>query len=125
MAKSNDLSAKLARIDELLRTLDPATSKRLRPGATPAKLAKLAKRVPVSDELATFFRWHDGQTQPAQLHAADNRTPLSVDEAIDAWTFLGDPAEDVRQPWSKAWLPLMTNGAGDYLCIDTGAKGRG
>jgi ABC-type thiamine transport system substrate-binding protein len=50
---------------------------------------------------------------------------MSVDEAIDTWRMLCDPKEDVKKPWSNAWLPVFTNGAGDYVCFVTSGKGAG
>jgi cell wall assembly regulator SMI1 len=125
MAKPPELAATLARIDELLAKVDPDALQTLRPGAKPAQLAKLAKSLAVPDDVLAFFRWHDGQTKPARLQPDDNRTPLSIDRALSAWKFLGDPDEEIKQPWSKTWLPLLTNGAGDYLCVETAARGAG
>jgi hypothetical protein len=43
---------------------------------------------------------------------------LSIKEAIETWRFLGDPDEEILQPWRATWLPLFANGAGDHLCVD-------
>src|SRR5437870_5083314 len=119
------LAAKLARIDELLKTVNAEAAKSLAKPATAAKLAKLAKVVPVPDDVLALFRWHDGQKKQVNLHPEDNRCLLSVDDALDAWKFLGDPEEEICQPWSKTWLPLLGNGAGDYVCVETAKKGAG
>jgi cell wall assembly regulator SMI1 len=124
-----ELGLELANIDVALDRVNPDARDALRAGASDATLAKLVKNVfggkPVPEDLATFFRWHDGQSIAVALHADDNRTPMSVDEAIDAWRMLCDPKEDVRKPWSNAWLPVLTNGAGDYVCFVTSGKGAG
>jgi cell wall assembly regulator SMI1 len=128
-APTDRLGRKLARIDALLEKANPYALDAMKQGASAAALAKLAKTVfggtSLPGEVAAFFRWHDGQSEVASLHPGDNRTPLSVAEAIEAWTFLGDPQEEVQQPWSTTWLPLFTNGAGDYLCVETAGEGAG
>jgi cell wall assembly regulator SMI1 len=115
------LAKKLEAIDALLAEVRPATAKAMRPGASDAALAALAKAIGAAvlpDDVAAFFRWHDGQATPRSLREDDNRTPMSVDDALDAWSFLSDPTEDVLQPWKKTWLPVLENGAGDHLCFD-------
>jgi cell wall assembly regulator SMI1 len=126
---SNDLTATLARLDALLAAVNPDARKSLNAGASAARVAKLSKAVfhgkPVPREVAALFAWHDGQSKPKAIHPDDNRTLLSIDAAIDAWKFLSDPKEDVLQPWSKTWLPIFENGAGDYVCVETAGKKAG
>jgi cell wall assembly regulator SMI1 len=123
--KTNPLSSTLAKIDDALARTAPDVHKTLKKGARPAKLSLLRKAMSVPDDAVDLFAWHDGQRGARQLHPEDNRTLLSVDEALDAWRFLCDPANEIMKPWSKTWLPLLTNGAGDYVCIETGTKRRG
>ncbi len=125
MAKTKGLPATLARIDALLTVVSPNNGATLSPPAKDASITRLKKALPVPDEVVTLFHWHDGQKKPAQLHPEDNRVLLSVAGALDAWKFLGDPSEEILQPWSKSWLPLLSNGAGDYVCVETAGKKRG
>ncbi len=125
---AGELGRRLARIDELLDKVSPDALDAMRAGATDVALKRLSKALggkPLPEPIATFFRWHDGQSTPVSLHAGDNRTPMSIAESLDAWRFLGDPDEEILQPWSKTWLPLFTNGAGDYLCVITSGKDAG
>ena len=119
------IEAKLARVDALLALANPEAAKTMAKGASPAAIDRLRKVLPVPDEALALFAWHDGQSQPLQMHPEDNRVLLSVDEACDAWKFLCDAKEEVRQPWSRSWLPIFSNGAGDYVCIETAKKGAG
>jgi hypothetical protein len=117
---SGGLADKLAQVDTLLTEKNPAAKAALKPGASDASLAKLAKTIgaAVPEDLAAFFRWHDGESRVASLQAGDNRTPMSIAGAIDAWMFLSDPSEDILQPWKRTWVPIFENGAGDHLCFD-------
>jgi nitrous oxidase accessory protein NosD/cell wall assembly regulator SMI1 len=129
LARPAGLAAKLARIDELLAATSAETAGTMKGGASSASLATLSTAVfeggPLRDDVAAFFQWHDGQSKVASVHPDDNRTPMSIDEAVEAWTFLCDPTEEVQQPWSATWLPLLTNGAGDYLCVETAGDDAG
>jgi len=123
------LSAKLASIDALLAKVNADAHRAMSKGASDASLKKLAKRIfggrPLPEDVEAFFRWHDGQQKVASLSDDDHRTPMSISDAIEAWEFLSDPTEEVKQPWSKTWLPLFTNGAGDFLVYETSGKKAG
>ncbi len=56
-----------------------------------------------------------------RLQGAD----VQITEVIDAWKFMNKPSSEVQKPWSKTWLPLFTNGAGDYLCLEPAGKHAG
>lgn len=123
MAK--DLAKALAAIDPLL---DDHTRGLLRPPATAASLNKLRKVVlggkPLPSDLETFFSWHDGQRAVAHIHPDDNRSLMTVGEIIDAWKFLTSPKEEV-EGFEKSWVPLLSNGAGDHVCLETSGKRAG
>ena len=113
------LEADLRNIDKQISAKAPKVAAGLRPGAQENGLALLrdtffdGKDLP--EDLAIFFRWHDGQTGYQSLSPLDNRMLMSIDDAIDTWTFLSNPREDIRQPWDKVWIPILANGAGDYV----------
>ncbi len=119
-----ELAARLARLTPLLKEGSEA---RLSKGATDAALAKLSKGIfgggAVPDDLVAWFRWHDGQTNHSGFSPLDHRTLLSIDEALKAWKDLSG-CEDV-EGWSQSWLPLLENGAGDYLVYETKGPRKG
>ena len=124
-ATSDALSAKLARIDVLLKDDNPEALAVLKPGASDAALKALADAFgggELPPDLVAFFRWHDGQSKVESLSQDDNRTPMSAAEALDAWKFLSNPKADLEQPYTKTWLPIFTNGAGDYLVFESSGK---
>lgn len=116
------LSDILTAIDTLLAEKFPDLARSLQPGAKDEPLVTLretcfeGKALP--HDLETFYRWHDGQHGYQALHPYDNRTLLSIQEALEAWRFLNDPKEDILQPMMKTWLPLFYNGSGDYVVYD-------
>lgn len=95
--------------------------------------ARLGRTLPAS--LRTLYGIADGQTEgSATLLDAFSWMPL--DEVLDRSEFLNDFFPDGRNEedpdhapmdvapgikpswWWPHWLPIMTNGAGDYLCLD-------
>jgi cell wall assembly regulator SMI1 len=119
----------LRNIDRRILAKAPKVAAGLRPGAQDDELALLktaffdGKDLP--RDLETFFRWHDGQTGYESLSPLDNRMLMSIAEVIDTWEFLSNPQEDVQQPWDKGWIPLLANGAGDYVVYVAGGEREG
>lgn len=114
--KTTDLGGALTRLDAAVKAGDAAVAKSLQAGATAAALAKLAKIAgPIPPELASWFRWHDGQKGTRAIGPSETDQLLSTKGAADAWTFL---AEEANAPWKATWLPLTTNGGGDHLVYD-------
>ncbi|CAJ1314890.1 SMI1/KNR4 family protein [Paenibacillus nuruki] len=102
-------------------------------GATGEDFATLERTlgVQVPAQLQSFYRIHNGQQEnKANTCFLRNLTLSSITEIIENWTFLQeefDP-EDLEvdaQPgvkpfaWNAKWIPIASNGGGDYLCIDT------
>ncbi len=73
----------------------------------------------VPQDLETLYKWHNGQTGYYSLNQEDNRTLLSISEVIEAWKFMNDPMEEILEPWSKSWIPILDNGAGDYIVYES------
>lgn len=118
---TNDLGALLRRVDGLLTDWDPARRRALGKPATAAALRVLGDRPPV--ELTTWFGWHDGQKGARALTPMDNTTLVSLrDAARIARELEADPEVE---GWRASWLPLLENGAGDYLCFERSGRSRG
>ncbi len=73
----------------------------------------------VPQDLLTLYKWHNGQNGHYSLNQEDNKTLLSISEVIETWEFLNDPMEDILEPWSKSWIPILYNGAGDYVVYES------
>jgi cell wall assembly regulator SMI1 len=110
----------LAQLDDLLRTKNPTLSRALASGASVTNISKVEKAIgaKLPAEVASWWRWHNGTSDSTSFGPDANWYAISVDEAVDSWKFLGDPTEEIQQPWKKTWLPLFANGAGDYICVD-------
>jgi predicted DNA-binding WGR domain protein/cell wall assembly regulator SMI1 len=113
------LTSALQKVDAAMSKADRPGHAKLRAGATEADLAGLAKHVfggaSLPADLRIWFGWHDGQEGTTGIVPDQNRTLLSVQQAMEAWKFLGAESE---LPWKPSWLPLMENGAGDYVVYD-------
>ena len=116
----------LEQIDKELNSNFKEVFKSLQPGASEDQLQKLSNLFPnheLPDEITTLYKWHNGQVGYFSLNQNDNRTFAPVDEVIDTWVFLNDPMEDILEPISKSWVPILYNGAGDYIMyISEGAN---
>ncbi|MEW4369685.1 SMI1/KNR4 family protein [Paenibacillus kandeliae] len=105
----------------------------LRQGATFEQFVQLEQTLAVSlpEPMKQLYSIHDGQEETLDINILlRNLTFLSVQRIIETWQFLQeefDPdgwepdAGDGVKPflWNPRWIPFATNGAGDYVCIDT------
>lgn len=102
-------------------------------GATEEDFTTLERTlgVQIPEQLRSFYQIHNGQQEQIETTCfLRNLTLSSISEIIENWTFLQeefDP-EDIEvdaqpgvQPfaWNAKWIPIASNGGGDYLCIDT------
>lgn len=116
------LEALLASIHARLAALPPGESTpSLRPPAAVEarfRLAELACGMDTLPEaLDVWFAAHDGQDPLG--HGMDPDSPavtwMKIEDVLEAWRFLNDENEEILKPYSKDWLPIATNGGGDYL----------
>lgn len=122
-------------LDQYLRKTDHEMYKALKPGASAAQLEELSKAVfkggPVPPSLYEWFSWHNGQRDGEELFPDRTFILMSLKEAISTWKGMrGMRANPNIEPWQAArwdddWLPIMTNGGGDYMSFDTGPEKHG
>lgn len=116
---------------DLLRRLEACLAKNradvhrsLRAGAPEEALAAFARETGAPSDLVELYRWHDGQADGAPFVFEQDRF-LPLEEALRE-------RERNRQRlysgetygangWHESWLPLMSNGAGDCVCVDLDA----
>jgi cell wall assembly regulator SMI1 len=113
------------RIERWLEAQEEGLSARLVPGATVEALAateqKLGVRLP-EDVRESYLR-HDGEQESLGLFLGWKQ--MSLREVLKEWAFerWEERAPRSRGPvkaqsWSPRWIPVLANGAGDFLCVD-------
>lgn len=121
MTADTDLISELARFGRTLENYAPVTAASLGNPAQARVLDDLGQALgldAVPNDLRTLFGWHNGQV-PNAPPIEGNRVLLSVEAAVEAWRFLNDPQEDHPNPVDRNWLPILYNGAGDYVVFET------
>lgn len=133
------------RIEKYARKVDPGIKKVLNKGASAHDIAAIeqASGIQLVGDFRASWAIHDGQLggelipedwfdQPYELLPAESiitewKTWKSL---IDTGEFRNDestPDDGIRADWyHPAWIPIASNGGGDFLCLDFApvAKGR-
>ncbi|WP_017812332.1 SMI1/KNR4 family protein [Paenibacillus shenyangensis] len=105
----------------------------LLPGVEGQDWSRLAESIKaeIPAELKAFYQVYGGQRDEIGVTPlVRNLTLLSLDSILEQWQFLNEEVDQDEMEvdngpgikptlWSPAWIPLATNGAGDYLCLDT------
>jgi cell wall assembly regulator SMI1 len=115
----------LQRLDRWLATHRPQFHSQLRPGIDSEALAKLTKklRFPLPENLRALLEWHDGSKAAGENFLWNYRL-LSANEIAEATSMFrghlkAGEFEDKVDWWVDGWIPLLGNGADDYICLDT------
>lgn len=120
-APADPFVTSLARLEHAIGAAELAVARSLRKPAPAAKRKQLAKLVgALPAEVDAWLAWHDGQGRGPAFGPSENDRLLSADEIAAAWSSL---EEEGHPPWKSSWLPLATNGAGDYLVLDRATGG--
>src|SRR5262249_32674382 len=108
----------LTRLDKWLAKHRPRFRKALRPGATPAQLAALAKSLgrPVHPALAELLAWHNGQGEDYAGYFEDHRLLMSTDTIAAAKADLD--ANALEHGWNKDWVPFLDDDGGNFVVLD-------
>jgi cell wall assembly regulator SMI1 len=118
----------LENIDKSLEKNFKDVFESLRSGATDEEIELLKKcftdqKIP--EEIISLYKWHNGQDGSFSLNQNDNRSFLPISEVIDSWEFLNDTLEEIQEPILKSWLPILYNGAGDYIMYEIEGHNKG
>jgi predicted DNA-binding WGR domain protein/cell wall assembly regulator SMI1 len=121
---SAGVKGQLAKLSTLWAEKRPGFEKRLRPGASPTKLAKFQKALglKVPREFLAFYAWHDGakdyQTDRLETDGWLSLSALlEFKEMLDTMGF-EDESTYPKYSWSPAWVPFLM-ADGDSVCVDT------
>lgn len=113
----NDLADALAHIERLASLPSRGEPRPVDEAALRAVAEELA--VALSPDVAELFRWRARHDEVGRLHADWDVELMELSHALETRRFLLDEAEG----FDATWLPVLDNGAGDYLCVslDDGA----
>lgn len=113
----------LSQLDHLLRERRPDYHAALQAPASEAEIDAL--RGLVDDEqpeaLLQLYRWKNGQPRHNYESLHDNWMFMPIDDIVEAKNILdGMIGADFDDPehWRREWLPFLSNGGGDHLCLD-------
>jgi cell wall assembly regulator SMI1 len=115
----------IERIDVWLRANRPAYHAKLQPGATDEQLSDFGHELQVilPEGFKDFYRWRNGQGTDCYEAFCNNAMFVSMEDAMDTRNMLKGLLEagEFKQAnwWNPGWIPLLDNGGGDHLCVDT------
>ena len=116
-----DVESSWKRIDKWLKANAPDMLAALAPGASDAQIADVEQKLKVTfpEDVRASWRVHDGGEDIGLLPSSEAGdmaySLLSLKEmardfkSMRAWRDMG---------WENGWLPIATNGGGDYQCVD-------
>ncbi|MBC8288946.1 MAG: SMI1/KNR4 family protein [Planctomycetes bacterium] len=129
------------RIEAWLNSNAPDAAKRLHPGASDEQIAALDATLAVAlpDDLKESLRIHNGAEELGVFPSSDTSgldlmafSPLTAEEIANEWKMWkglidgGEFEDRTTNPthgicsdwWSNSWIPIATNGSGDFQCVD-------
>lgn len=120
----------LEEIDLWIRSNRPGYYAELQPGVSDEQLNRFEQQFSVKLPAAfrELYRWKNGQPNSCSDSFVENRmfTPLEdmaeTKKELDA--MIGTDFEDPTT-WRRGWIPFLSNGGGDHLCLDMGAEDGG
>jgi cell wall assembly regulator SMI1 len=129
------MEAVIARLDEWLKRNRSSYYAQLLPGASDEEIQRLEQLVglPLPESIKSLYRWRNGQTPGCFEAFHDNKMFLNLQDIAETWAMLKELLEggdfEIQNWWRIGWVPLMHDGAGNYLCLDlegtfTGRKGQ-
>jgi cell wall assembly regulator SMI1 len=136
MTAADDAVLVWQQIEAEVRSRAPALTSRLLPPASPQALsrAEAALGVELPDSVVAVYLVHDGLGVPAVLESRTRASALlplaemlehwrSLTGLLDEGRFDDCAVEQVRGPvkadwYNRGWLPVASDGAGNYFCID-------
>jgi cell wall assembly regulator SMI1 len=115
-----DLHSLLARLERWLARHRPRYHGALLPGATPADLDALQKKLGISlpADLRVLLAWHNGQRRDFTGAFEQDWRLMGTDRIAAATADLD--ADAASTGWRPVWVPFLDDDAGDYVCLDTG-----
>ncbi len=118
----------LDKIETWLAANRPEYHSLLNPPAQPYLFTALRTAVGITlpEDLRSFYLWHDGQDSESFEPLLENLTFMTLTEIATTHQAHSDVAifdqwdDDF---WRPCWIPFLSNGGGDYLCLASETAG--
>jgi cell wall assembly regulator SMI1 len=117
----------IAELDGYLARCRPDYYQHLLPGVDEIVLGAFQEQL--RSELPPVFhllyKWRNGQNPNCSGNLIDNWMFSPLEEVISTKEMLdGMIGTDFEEPtwWSRGWIPFLSNGGGDHLCLDLTAE---
>ena len=114
----------LERLEAWLRMHRPQYLEALQLGASESVLIAFEARfqLELPSSFKALYRWRNGQSPDNSSSLQDNRMLSSLEEIADTKHLLdgmiGTDFDDLNW-WQRSWVPFLSNGGSDHLCVDT------
>jgi cell wall assembly regulator SMI1/predicted DNA-binding WGR domain protein len=130
--KSGDIAMAdlLARAEKWLAEKRPDYHKQLVRGASAEELDALEKKfqIKLPVEFRELYQWRNGQGPNCSASLQQNWMFSRLEDIADSKETLdGMIGSDFEDPkwWRRGWVPFLSNGGGDHLCVDLAAEDGG
>lgn len=114
-------------VDRRLARRRPNYYSQLQPGvgqqAIDAFQSRLGAQLPLA--FSELYRWRNGQNPNCSAALINNWMFSPLEEVVSTKDLLdGMIGTDFEEPtwWSRGWVPFLSNGGGDHLCLDLAAE---
>jgi cell wall assembly regulator SMI1 len=120
----------IERLDRGLATKQADYYRQLQTGVTDEDLNNFEKRFGLNlpQSFRSLYKWRNGQRSDCYKSIEDNRMFSSLEEIVETKEMLdgmiGFDFEDLSW-WRRGWVPFLSNGGGDHLCLDLTAEDGG
>ncbi len=123
-------NALIDRLDRWLSDNRPEYYSQLQPGAAAESLAAFEQRfsLRLHKVFRALYQWRNGQNPNHSASLQGNRMFSSLEDIAATKDMLdGMIGYDFDDPqwWRRGWVPFLSNGGGDHLCLDVAAEDRG
>lgn len=127
---SGPVSDLLARLDKWLSANRPDYYGKLLRGASPADLDACEKKLQLQlpSGFRELYQWRNGQDPNCSASLHYNWMFSRLEDISDSKETLdGMIGFDFEDPkwWRRGWVPFLSNGGGDHLCLDLTAEDGG
>lgn len=88
--------------------------------------------IKIPKDLRALYKWRNGQSEDNTEALVNNAMFLPLHEALELMQEFNERIGtdfEIENWWNEGWIPLFSNGGGDYICYDTegiftGSKGQ-